>query len=294
MTQPPSYALAIHGGAGPRPGRDYGEVEKHLRQLIAEGEVWLASGMAAIDVVQDMVASLETSGLYVAGRGTAPNAAGWYEMAASIMEGRRAQAGGVAAIRDLQNPILAARAVLEKSAHVLLVGEGANRFASGEGIVQVEDSKRWYRLPIGVSEEEMTADELAHGTVGAVAREQRGRLAAATSTGGLFGRRAGRIGDSGIIGYGSWADDQVAVSCTGIGECFILGGGAREVASRMRFRGDSVQTAVEDMLADVAVWGGDGGAIAIDKHATVFCDFNSTGMKHAYVVEGQEPVCAIF
>ncbi|MEM8985230.1 MAG: isoaspartyl peptidase/L-asparaginase [Pseudomonadota bacterium] len=294
MTTEHRYALAIHGGAGPRPGRDYSEVEDHLRRVIYNGERLLLKGWAAIDVVQEVVTDMETSGLYVAGRGTAPNAAGWYEMDASIMDGARAKAGGVAAVQDLESPIKAARAVLENTAHVLLVGQGANLLATSLGHKRISQPESWYRLPVGVTSEEATADELSHGTVGAVALDKQGRLAAATSTGGLFGRRAGRIGDSGIIGYGSWADEQVAVSCTGIGECFILGGGAREVASRIRHKHDALHMAVRGMLTDVERWGGDGGAIAINKKGEVVCMFNSQGLKHAYVSQGEPAKVAVF
>ncbi|MEM9233556.1 MAG: isoaspartyl peptidase/L-asparaginase [Pseudomonadota bacterium] len=289
-----TYALAIHGGAGPQPGRDYSEVEKHLEYLIHRGEDLLRSGRSAIDVVQEMVVDLERSGLYVAGRGTAPNAAGWYEMDASIMDGARGKAGGVAAVRDLENPVMAARAVLEQSVHILLVGEGAEQFAMEAGCVKVTDEESWYRLPVGVTREESTADALAHGTVGAVALDSGGRLAAATSTGGLFGRRAGRIGDSGIIGYGSWADAGVAVSCTGIGESFILGGGAREVASRMRHLDEGLEAAVGSMLKDVSRWNGDGGAIAIDYQGNIVCEFNSPGLKRAWVSHAKPAEVGIF
>lgn len=288
-----SYALALHGGAGVTPGRDYTEVERHLTSLITRGENLLTAGESALNVVQVMVAELEQSGLYVAGRGSAPNSEGYVEMDAAIMDGSRRRMGAVAALRDVQSPITVARAVMEHTPHVLLVGEGARLFSQKQGIALVEDPRLWYRLPVGVEEKETRATGLTHGTVGAVALDRQGNLAAATSTGGLFGKLAGRVGDTPIPGAGTWADDLVAVSCTGIGEAFMQCGVARDVAARMQYTGSSLAEAAALALDEIREFGADGGLIAIDREGNLTLPFNSGGMKRASVVAGAKPVVAI-
>ncbi|MDJ0919939.1 MAG: isoaspartyl peptidase/L-asparaginase [Henriciella sp.] len=294
MSDRPDYALAIHGGAGPKPGRDYSAVEHHLSTLIGEGEAMLKAGASAVDTVEQMVRELELSGLYVAGRGAASNAQGYVELDAAIMDGARMQAGAIAAARDLINPVEGARAVLEHTPHILLAGEGADLFCAEHKLARVDDPAIWYRLPVGVEVDETKTDELAHGTVGAVAMDQQGRLAAATSTGGLFGKRAGRVGDTPLIGIGNWADQDVCVSCTGLGEYFILGGVARDVAARMRYGGQSLKDACQGALDEVARLGGDGGLTAINSRGEIVTEFNSNGLKTAYVTAGSAPVTRIF
>ncbi|MEM9055481.1 MAG: isoaspartyl peptidase/L-asparaginase [Pseudomonadota bacterium] len=294
MTNRPDYALAIHGGAGAKPGRDYSEVEAHLAELIVRGEAMLAEGASSLDTVEAMVTALEVSGLYVAGRGSAPNAAGYVEMDAAVMEGSAKRAGAVAGVQDLRSPIQAARAVLEQTPHVLLSGSGADHFCEEAGIERVSNPETWYRLPVGVEESETQTDELVHGTVGAVAMDRKGRLASATSTGGLFGKREGRIGDTPLIGLGTWADDTVAVSCTGLGEYFMLSAVAYDVSARMRYAGENLRSAVEASLALVEARGGDGGLIAINCDGEIVMSFNSEGMKRASVRAGSKPVINIF
>jgi L-asparaginase / beta-aspartyl-peptidase len=293
MSQRPEYALALHGGAGVRPGRDYAPVEAHLRGLIAAGEAMLKDGASALDTVEEMTRQLEVSGMYVAGRGASPNAAGYVELDASIMDGARRKGGGVAAVRDLVSPINAARTVLEASACVLLVGQGADEFCKQAGLARVEDPASWYRLPVGVQACEASQSELYHGTVGAVAMDRGGRLASATSTGGVFGKPAGRVGDTPLIGSGTWADDQVAVSCTGLGEMFILAAVAHDIAARMRYGGQTLATACDEALAQVKALGGDGGVIAINARGEIALPFNSGGMKRASVIAGQATQVAI-
>jgi isoaspartyl peptidase/L-asparaginase-like protein (Ntn-hydrolase superfamily) len=287
------YALAIHGGAGARPGRDYTEAERHLSGLIATGEEMLGDGTSALDVVEAMVRELERSGLYVAGRGTAANAAGVREMDASIMDGDRLKAGGVGAVHDLDSPISAARLVLERTPHVLLVGEGAHRLIAEYGM-KPELLEADYGVPVGVLPEEMGRAELQHGTVGAAALDRQGRLAAGTSTGGLFGRSPGRMGDSGIIGMGTWADDRVAISCTGVGESFIMAGGARAVALRVGAYDEPVGAACDALLTDVRRFGGDGGLVAVDRSGAIHTPYNSGGMKRAFVRAGEPAVVTVF
>lgn len=294
MTNRPDYALAIHGGAGAKPGRDYSEVEVHLAALIKEGEAMLDTGATALDTVEAMVSALEVSGLYVAGRGSAPNAAGYVEMDAAIMDGSANRAGAVAGVRDLKSPIQAARAVLTHTPHVLLAGLGADHFCKQAGLDRVEDPDHWYRLPVGVEVEETTSDELVHGTVGAVAMDREGRLAAATSTGGLFGKREGRIGDTPLIGLGTWADETVAISCTGLGEYFMLSAVAHDVSARMRYAKEDLNQAVTSSLDLIAQRGGDGGVIAIDHAGTIIMSYNSEGMKCASVKSGEAARVSIF
>lgn len=293
MTDIPRYALAIHGGAGVRPDRDYREVEAHLAELIARGERLLASGASAVNAVEAMVAEMERSGLYVAGRGSAPSQSGRYELDAAIMDGSRPSAGAVASVSRVQSPVAAARAVMENSPYVMLAGQGADAFCRAQGLAEVADEALWYRLPVGVTPGETRINELSHGTVGAVALDMEGRLAAATSTGGLFGKAPGRIGDTPIIGAGTWASDNVSVSCTGLGEYFMLAGVARDVDARMQYGGEPLNTATRAALDAVARLGGDGGLIAISAKGEIVMDYNSPGMKRASVRAGERARVAI-
>ena len=294
MNKAKTYAFALHGGAGVTAGRDYSEAEAHMRELAATCDQELAAGAAAVEVVTAAVEAMEASGLYVAGRGSAPNDAGYVELDASIMDGARRQAGAIAAARDVLSPVRAARAVMERSDHVMLTARGAERFCSEHGLGFVEDPSAYYRLPVGVIEEDLETASRAHGTVGAVALDQDGRLAAATSTGGIFGKSEGRIGDTPIIGAGSWADSSVAVSCTGLGEAFILSGGAQNVASRVRFGGHGLERACEGLIDDVASLGGDGGVIAVNREGEIALHWNSPGMKRAWGRAGEAPEVAVF
>jgi L-asparaginase/beta-aspartyl-peptidase (threonine type) len=274
------YALALHGGAGPVAGRDYAVTEAHLAKLAADCESRLAGGRSALDVVEHAVAELEACGLYVAGRGSAPNTAGHVELDASIMDGRSREAGAVAALRDFVSPVKVARGVMEKTPHVMLAGSGALEFARAQGFAEVTDPADYYTLPVGVTRDDI--QDVTHGTVGAVALDRSGGLAAATSTGGTFGKLHGRIGDTPLIGPGTWADDDIAISFTGTGEHIIRAGGATAIAFCYR-SGMPLVDAIEETLNEIKRLGGDAGVIAITSRGEIAMPYNSQGMKRASV-----------
>lgn len=286
-----TYAFALHGGAGAVAGRDYAETEEHLLGLATNARQKLEDGTAALDVVEYAVAELEACGLYVAGRGSAPNSAGYVELDASIMDGRSREAGAIAALPNFESPISVARGVMEKTPHVMLAGVGAQAFARSHGFIEVTDPGSYYTLPVGVTSEDIGG--MAHGTVGAVALDTSGSLAAATSTGGTFGKLEGRIGDTPLVGPGTWADDNIAISCTGIGEHIIRSGGASSIAFRYR-SGVPLDEAVQEMLDEVARLGGDAGVIAVTRDGSISMPYNSEGMKRASGSSGSDLTIATF
>jgi isoaspartyl peptidase/L-asparaginase-like protein (Ntn-hydrolase superfamily) len=275
----------LHGGAGPVAGRDYSVVEDHLRELTEEGKARLEAGDAALDVVEYAVADMESSGLCVAGRGSAPNTAGYVELDASIMDGATRYAGAVAAIVGVVNPVSVARRIMQETPHVMLTGKGALAFAREQGLEEVADPDSYYVLPVGVYEDEIY--EQKHGTIGVVALDKSGGLAAATSTGGTFGKLEGRVGDSPMIGAGTWADDDIAISCTGTGEHIIRAGGAISIAYKVK-AGATPEAAIDEMLAEVRRLGGEGGIIVVTRDGKIAMAYNSDGMKRASVSSSEE------
>jgi L-asparaginase/beta-aspartyl-peptidase (threonine type) len=286
-----TYALVIHGGAGARPDLDYTEQQDHMSGLIAAGAMMLSSGHGAIDTVAAMVAELEASGLYVAGKGSAPNTDGIVELDASIMDGSERRAGAVAAMRNIVHPVKAARCVMDDGRHVMLCGDGARAFALANGAEDVREPDKYYTGHVAHG----SADaELDHGTVGAVALDSHGSLAAATSTGGTFNKRPGRIGDTPLIGAGTWADDLVAVSCTGIGEAFMRTCAAHDVAARMHYGEMQLDGAARATLHEIRQCGGNGGLIAVDRSGRIAMPFKSRGMKRAAISSSMPAVVRVF
>jgi isoaspartyl peptidase/L-asparaginase-like protein (Ntn-hydrolase superfamily) len=252
-----------------------------LERALDAGYRVLARGGASLDAVSAAVAALEDDPLFNAGRGAVYNAAGKHELDASIMDGATLRAGAVAAVSRIRNPVLAARAVMQKSPHVLLVGKGAEQFARQHGLPLVRNTyfntqERREALRKGLKRH--------HGTVGAVALDRHGDLAAATSTGGYTGKLPGRVGDSPLIGAGTYADNSsCAVSGTGWGEAFIRIALAHEVSARMRHRGEDVVQASKAALKSLARMKGDGGLIALDRRGNIAMPFNSGGMLRACI-----------
>ncbi len=280
------YALILHGGAGARRSMNYDREVVHMREVVEAMRGRLAAGESALDVAVEAVVMLEDSGLYVAGRGSSPNLAGDYELDASIMDGDGRRPGAVAALKGFRSPVRAARAVLDKTPHVMLVGEGACRFAADQGLERIDDPDAWFTRA-GQGEDNHPPGTLAHGTVGCCVLDANGRLAAATSTGGVFGKMPGRVGDTPVIAAGTWADDRVAASGTGQGEYFMRVAATAQVSWRMKM-GQSLAEATQGVVDEIGSLGGDGGLIALDRDGNIASPFNSQGMKRAWLtIDGE-------
>jgi L-asparaginase / beta-aspartyl-peptidase len=300
--------LAIHGGAGTLPRAEMnGEKERNYRSGLAEaleaGYAALQAGGTSLDAVTRAVAVLEDNPLFNAGRGSVFTFDGFNEMDAAIMDGSTLNAGAVCGVTHVRNPIELARSVMEDSEYVMLSGAGAEEFALSRGVALVPRSyfrtpERWAQLErIRGGDTGLSALTISHvGTVGAVALDGRGRLAAATSTGGMTGKRYNRIGDSPIIGAGTYADDRsCAVSATGHGEIFIRAAVAHDICARMRFGGRKLSQAVREVvLEELTALHGEGGVIAIDRRGEISLEFNSEGMFRASRRDGEEAQIAIY
>lgn len=284
-----THTLALHGGAGtlPRDRMGPGEIGAHhagLRAALLAGHRVLAAGGPALDAVTAAVMALEDDPLFNAGCGAVFTRAGVQEMDAAVMDGATLRAGAVAGIRGPRNPVLAALAVMEHSPHVLMAGEGALAFLRSHGVVFADDAyfhtdRRWEALQRVLGAAGAVRDDAdRHGTVGAAACDASGALAAATSTGGMTGKLPGRIGDTPLLGAGTWADGMVAMSATGHGESFIRVAAGHELSARMRLAGDGLEAAAAGVLAAVQAVGGDGGLVAVDRAGRVAMPFNSGGM----------------
>jgi beta-aspartyl-peptidase (threonine type) len=294
MTPPPvQWALAIHGGAGVlsrnTPPEKVKEYEDALARALQLGRDRLAAGDSALDVCEAVVRVLEDDPHFNAGVGAVFNEKGEHELDASIMDGPTLQCGAVAGVRTVKNPVSLARLVMTKTKHVLLMGDGAEQFATLQNVERVPnthfDTEHRRKILEEVLQERARTGRLdgpaqqagAYGTVGCVARDRQGRLAAATSTGGMTGKRWGRVGDTPVIGAGNWADGTVAVSCTGTGEQFIRHAVAHSITARMQLARETLAQAT-DALVRRTLQEGDGGLIAVDKHGNLSAPFNSEGM----------------
>jgi beta-aspartyl-peptidase (threonine type) len=303
------FALAVHGGAGTlrRDAMSRARGARYhagLARALKTGRAILATGGSALDTVTAAVVALEDDPLFNAGRGAVFTAAGTQEMDAAIIEGREHRAGAVAGIFGPKNPILAARAVMEHSPHVLLTGEGALALCEARGLAFADrayfhTASRWRALQKALGRQASGAaeddDARRHGTVGAVARDCRGNLAAATSTGGMTGKLPGRVGDTPLIGAGTYADNaSCAVSATGHGEFFIRYGVAHEVAARIAHRGEMLAEAARTVIDDIGRIGGSGGLIAVGRHGDPALPFNCSGMYRGYVTRDGIVYTAIY
>ncbi len=286
MEQRQAFALAIHGGAG---NIDFTQLDaaeerhalEHIRELLNVGRGQLLDGVAALQVVEDMVRGLESFESFNAGRGAVLTAAGHAELDAAIMDGRTREAGAVAAVQRIKHPITAARVVMRRSPHVLLVGAAAEAFCEQHGVALTEpdyfiterrqdDLERWHQTQFAQD---------PGNTVGAVALDRNGNLAAATSTGGLTGKLPGRVGDSPLIGCGTWADDKsCAISATGSGEHIIRCAFAHDIDARMRLQNAALDVACREALLRLAEIGGFGGCIAVDAMGNIVMDANTSAM----------------
>ena len=325
-------ALAIHGGAGTilrslMTSDLEREYRDGLESALKKGWEILDKGGSALDCVEQTVCALEDFHLFNAGRGSVFTHEGKNEMDASIMDGRTLRAGAVASVRNVKNPISLARLVMERTEHVFLAGAGANQFALEMGVEMAEDAyffteHRYEQFlkarAAGVVEMDHTPDEIdliedsnehvgmpdpatsIHepkplGTVGAVACDAHGNLAAGTSTGGMTNKRFGRVGDTPMIGAGTYADNATcAVSCTGHGEFFILGVTSYDVAARMKYKGLGLNDAARESVAHVSEIGGEGGLIAVDAMGNVTMPFNSEGMYRGYITNNDRPITYIY
>ena len=321
MAESNDFSLMIHGGAGAldniRTDREAVRYLESMRIILEHGRDILASGGGALEAVEDCASLLEDDPLYNAGAGSVLNEDGKVEMDAAIMDGATLEAGSVAGIRNIANPIQLARIVLAESEHVMLIGEGAMRFAdhwgiklvpdyyfvTDERVKQWEEAHRAHRIGLDHDGPELlqamtpelprAIDEEKFGTVGAVARDAAGNLAAATSTGGIVNKRYGRVGDSPILGSGVYADNETcAVSCTGFGEDFMRTVFAKTVSDIIEFQNTDARTAVElgiDYL--VRKVKGRGGLILIDKAGNCAGGFTTKKMIHGWIEHGGETVC---
>ena len=315
QAQSGKITLVIHGGAGTiLKANMTPEVEAAYRETLTNalrtGFAILEKNGSSLDAVEATIRVMEDSPLFNAGKGAVFTHDGRNELDASIMDGSTKMAGAVGSVSIIRNPISAARAVMEKSPHVMMVGRGAELFATSQGLEVVDPSyfwteRRWKALQdILVRERKegsawnisKSEDESRFGTVGAVALDSKGNLAAATSTGGMTNKRFGRVGDSPIIGAGTWADnDSCAVSATGDGEYFIRLSVARDIAALVEYKGMSVQKAAEEVIGrKLTELGGEGGVIVLDSKGNVAMVFNSEGMYRGSVSAGMEPQIEIY
>ncbi len=283
-----SPAFAIHGGAGASRKLSYNAQRDHLRGVVEQGRDMLLRGASAMDLVSSLACDLEDSGLYIAGRGASPNSIGEYELDACIIDGRTGRTGAVTCLRDFKNPIAVARLVMERTPHALLAASGAEFFAAAEGATPTPIAP-WY-THAGQGEANYAPGS---GTVGCVARDIHGALASATSTAGVFDKTPGRIGDTPIAGAGTWADNRVAVSCSGQGELFMQIAATARLAFQVE-SGVDLQSAAQSILEKIAALGGYGGLIAVSAEGAIAMPHCTEGFKRAALLANGEIIVQIF
>ena len=292
------YGLVIHGGAGTITKKNMSSEKESayrdkLTEALAAGYEILEKGGSSMDAVETTIRIMEDSPLFNAGKGAVFTNAGTNELDASIMDGSTLQAGAVAGVKTIKNPISAARKVMEETWHVILAGDGADNFAKEQGLAIVNNDyfyteRRWKAL-------QKAQDAEKHGTVGCVALDRNDNLAAGTSTGGLTNKRWGRIGDTPIVGAGNYANNQTCgVSGTGQGEYFIRGNMAFDVSALMNYSSLSVEQAARQVIDKLSGRGGRGGLIAMDKNGNIAMPFNTEGMYRGYYLNGSEPIIKIY
>lgn len=303
--QTPGYAMVIHGGAGVMDRKSMSNEQQAeyiavLNRAIQVGDSVLSHGGTCLDAVEQAIVVMEDSPLFNAGKGAVFTHDGLVELDASVMDGKTLKAGAVAAVRDIKNPICVARAVMEKSEHVLLNGTGASQFAKYQGFEPVENSyfhteKRYKQLQEILKKEREAGINDKHGTVGCVALDKYGNIAAGTSTGGMANKRYGRIGDSPIIGAGTYVNNETGgFSCTGHGEYYIRLGFSRDVSALMEYKGMTVQEACREEIGKLTKLGGTGGVIGLDRNGNMAMEFNTPGMFRGYIKSDGERKILIF
>ena len=299
------YALVIHGGAGVMDQKSMTpEIQAMylnvLNRVLSVGDSVLSHGGTSMDAVEKAIVIMEDSPLFNAGKGAVFTHNSLVELDASVMEGQSLKAGAIAAVRDIKNPIRVARAVMEKSEHVLLNGSGASQFAKEQGFEPVDNSyfyteKRRQSLQELLKQEREATTNDKHGTVGCVALDSYGNIAAGTSTGGMTNKKYGRIGDSPIIGAGTYANNETGgFSCTGHGEYYIRLGFSRDISALMEYKKLSVQEACREEVGKLTKLGGTGGVIGLDKNGNIAMEFNTEGMFRGYIKSDGEKGVAIF
>lgn len=298
-------ALVIHGGAGvmdeksmtPEMQNEFIFVLNHALHI---GDSILANGGTSMDAVEKTIVIMEDSPLFNAGKGAVFTHDGIVELDASVMEGKSLKAGAIASVRDIKNPIRVARAVMEKSEHVMLNGAGASQFAKEQGFEPVDNSyfyteERYKSLQEILKKEREDTTNDKHGTVGCVALDTFGNIAAGTSTGGMTNKKYGRIGDSPIIGAGTYANNETGgFSCTGHGEYYIRLGFSRDISALMEYKNLSVQEACQEEIRKLTQLGGTGGVIGLDKNGNIAMEFNTSGMFRGFIKSNGEKMVAIF
>ena len=300
--QPPKWGIVIHTGAGNFTldgiAERKDEMQAAMNDALMAGYRVLSGGGTSLDAVQSAIVILEDSPLFNAGKGAVFTHESTNELDSSIMDGATMKAGAVAGLKHIKNPIRLARLVMEKSPHVMMAGEGAEAFAKEQGGIDFVDQKyfyterAWKALQDALAAEKKAAQaDDHHGTVGAVALDQHGNLAAGTSTGGLTNKRFGRIGDSPIIGAGTYANNKsCGISSTGVGEFWIRYTVAHDICARVQYQNTTIQAAADDIIQGVLKpIGGEGGVIGLDAHGNVMMSFNTTGMGRGYVGADGKP-----